>query len=178
MRHLKHKFILSIIILLISTIGYAQQNTNDYLIKVIRGEFDEVGVESGYVNLNGDTVISIGKYHYCYTDTLNNYAIVLKKGGSCIAIDKNEKELFEVFWYDNGPDYLVEGLFRIKKNEKIGYANKEGKIIIKPQFDCAFPFKNGKAKVSNKCKTVPDGEYHRWESESWYFIDKNGLKTN
>ncbi len=178
MKNLKQKFILLTIILLCSISGHAQQNINDFLFKIIKGEYDEVGVESGYVNLIGDTVIPIGKYQYCYTDTLKNYAIVLKKGGGCIAIDKNENVLFEVFWYDNGPDYLAEGLFRIKKNGKIGYANKMGKIIIEPQFDCAFPFKNGKAKVSNKCNTIPDGEHLRWESDNWYFIDKNGLKTN
>lgn len=178
MRHLKHKFILSIIILFVSIFGYGQQIKNDYLIKVFKGEFDEVGVKTGYVNLYGDTVIAMGKYHYCYTDTLRNYAIVLKKSGGCVAIDKNDNELFEVFWSDNGPDNIIEGFFRIIKKGKIGYANKEGKIIIKPQFDCAFPFKNGKAKVSNKCKTVPDGEHQLWESENWYFIDKKGLKIN
>ena len=178
MKHLKHRFLLSVISLFVSTLGFTQQHEKDFLIKVFKGEFDEVGVESGYVNLKGDTVIAIGKYHYCYTDTLRNYAIVLKKGGGCIAIDIKEQELFEVFWYDNGPDYIVEGLFRIKKDEKIGYANKEGKIIIKPQFDCAFPFKNGKAKVSNSCKTIPVGEYHKWESENWYYIDKEGIKAN
>ncbi len=102
----------------------------------------------------------------------------MKKGGECIAVDKNDRELYGVFWFDNGPDYFSEGLFRIKKDGKIGYANKIGIIIIQPQFDCAFPYKNGKAKVSNDCKAIPDGENNRWESEKWFYIDKTGKKLN
>lgn len=156
------------------TISGFSQLKDDYLIKVFKGKYDEVGVESGYMNLKGDTVIPFGKYYYCYTDTLKNFAIVLKKKGPLIGIDRNENELFEVYWSDNGPDHVAEGLFRIKKDGKIGYSDTNGKIVIKPQFDCAFPFEKGKAKVSNDCKTVPDGEYSRWISENWKYIDSNG----
>jgi len=167
-----------IIFLSLLTSCSALKQKNDYLLKVFVGEFDEMGVESGYVNMAGDTVIPIGKYHHCYTDTLRTFAIVLKKEGGFVAVDQNDAELFEIFGYDNGPDYIAEGLFRIIKNGKIGYANKEGKIIIKPQFDCAFPFKNGKAKVSNDCATVLEGEYSSWESEKWFYIDKTGKRIN
>jgi hypothetical protein len=90
---------------------------------------------------------------------------------------KNSKKttLYEVFLYDNGPDYPSEGLIRIVKNGKIGYANaKTYKIVITPQFDCAFPFENGKAKVSNKCQTVKEGEHSVWTSENWQYVDKKG----
>lgn len=168
--------ILGVLLFFLVIIGYGQYQKDDYLVKVFLGEFDEVGVESGYVNLKGDTVIPLGKYHYCYTDTLRNYAIVLKKSGGCVAINKNEQELFEVFWFDNGPDSVVEGLFRIKNNGKIGYANKAGEIVIKPQFDCALPFKEGRAKVSTDCRIIPEGEYSRWESSNWFYIDNRGNK--
>lgn len=178
MKNKKHSSLLiAIFIFILSAIGCSQNQKADYLLKVFKGEFDELGVESGYVNSKGDTVIAVGKYHYCYTDTLKYYAIVLKKGGGCIAIDKKDNELFEVFWYDNGPDYVEEGLFRIKKNGEIGYANIKGQIVIKPQFSCAFPFKNGKAKVSKNCSIVSDGEYKKWVSNKWYYIDKTGKKV-
>ncbi len=150
----------------------AEQPKEEYLIKVS----DEMDTKFGYINTSGDTVIALGKYAYCFTDTLKDYAIVMKNDGVCIAIDKNDNELYEVFLYDNGPDYLADGLFRIKKNGKIGYANEDGEIIIEPQFDCAFPFEDGKAKVSNECTTVQDGEYQSWESDNWIFIDKSGNK--
>ena len=53
--------------------------------------------------------------------------------------------------------------------------------VIKPRFAFGFPFENGKAKVTDKgeMKEVPgsDGEYHYWESDEWYYIDKNGQKS-
>ena len=39
--------------------------------------------------------------------------------GKIIGIDQNATKLFEVFKYDNGPDYLESGLFRIVRNGKI-----------------------------------------------------------
>lgn len=147
----------------------------DYLFKICNPS-DEA--ECGYVNSRGDTVIAIGKYEYCFTDTLEHMAIVLKKSGELMAIDRQERELFEVLWYDNGPDYFADGLIRIKKNGNIGYADEKGRVVIAPQFGCAFPFQNGRARVAMACKTVQEGEHSRWESEEWFYIDKSGRKTD
>ncbi len=135
----------------------------------------ELGDPFGYVNQKGDTVIPFGKYTLSYTDTILTYGILAEQGNNLIAINQQEEKLFEVFWFDNGPDYIQEGLFRILKNNKIGYADgKTGIVIIEPQFDCAFPFENGKAKVSNNCKTQVEGEHKIWTSENWFYIDKTG----
>ena len=93
------------------------------------------------------------------------------------------KELFYVFQYDNGPDKLREGLFRITdENGLIGFADSLGNIVIKPQFKFAFPFENGKAKVtlSGESKVVPGSkdEKHHWDSLDWYYIDTNGKILN
>ncbi|MCD6116147.1 WG repeat-containing protein [bacterium] len=147
---------------------------DDYLTKIYSGQYDAVGVPTGYINSKGDTIIPIGKYYYCYSDTIRNFGIVMEKGGRIIGIDKTDNELFDIFKYDNGPDYVSDGLFRIMKNGKIGYADMNGKIIIKPQFDCAYPFKNGLAKVSKKCITEKKGEYSIWKSNDWFYINKKG----
>ncbi len=95
--------------------------------------------------------------------------------GKWVIMDSQKTALYDVFIYDNGPDYPAEGLIRVVKNGKIGYADaKTYAIVIEPQFDCAFPFENGKAKVSNQCKTVKDGEYSVWESNDWRYVDKKG----
>ena len=95
--------------------------------------------------------------------------------GKWVIIDSNKEMRYEVFFYDNGPDFPSEGLIRVVKNGKIGYANaKTFAIVIEPQFDCAFPFENGKAKVSNNCKTVKEGEHSFWTSETWQYVDKKG----
>ena len=95
--------------------------------------------------------------------------------GKWVIMDSQKTTLYDVFIYDNGPDYPSEGLIRVVKNGKIGYADaKTYVLVIEPQFDCAFPFENGKAKVSNQCKTVKDGEHSVWTSDAWQFVDKQG----
>lgn len=95
--------------------------------------------------------------------------------GKWVIMDSQKKVVYEVFIYDNGPDYEAEGLIRVVKNGKIGYADaKTYAIVIEPQFDCAYPFENGKAKVSKQCKTVKDGEHSVWESDAWQYVDKEG----
>lgn len=128
----------------------------------------------GYYNKKGEFVIPFGKYDMCMTDTFRTYAVVLK-GTDFVVIDRQEQVLYQVFKYDNGPDFSVDGLFRIVQNGKIGYADaKTYQVVIQPQFDCAFPFENGVAKVSNNCKTEMEGEHSIWTSDDWKMIDKSG----
>lgn len=95
----------------------------------------------GYKNSAGEIVIPAGKYPMCFTDTFYTYAIVALETGDLVGIDRSEKVLYEVFNYDNGPDYPAHGLFRIIKGDKIGFADeKTGKIVIEPMYDCADPF--------------------------------------
>ncbi len=95
--------------------------------------------------------------------------------GKWVIKSSQKKTLYDVFIYDNGPDYAAEGLIRVVKNGKIGYVNaKTYRLVISPQFDCAFPFENGKGKVSNNCKTIKEGEYSVWESDAWQYVDKTG----
>lgn len=137
---------------------------------------DEATQKCGFKTPKGE-IVKPASYGFCFGDTLRHYAIVLIDG-KFTAIDKNFEPMYEVFTYDNGPDYIAEGLFRIKKDNKIGYADGEtGKVIIAPQFDCAYPFEAGKAQVSKNCTTRPDGEYMEWISNDWQYIDKSGKIT-
>jgi len=51
-----------------------------------------------------------------------------------------------------------------------------GKIIVEPQFKCAWPFENGVAQVSYNCSIIKDGELDLWKGGDWFYIDKNGNK--
>lgn len=87
------------------------------------------------------------------------------------------------FRYDNGPDYVREGLYRIVDDRgRMGYADTSGRVAIAPRFAFAFPFEGGKAKVTDtgQRKEVPGsgGEHWSWESDAWYYIDTTGRKTN
>jgi len=128
----------------------------------------------GYYNHKGELVVPFGKYALCLTDTFRTHAVVLKEK-EFVVIDRQESVLYQVFKYDNGPDFSVDGLFRIVQNGKIGYADaKTYQVVIQPQFDCAFPFEDGVARVSNNCKTEIQDEYSIWTSDDWKLIDKSG----
>lgn len=133
---------------------------------------------NGYNDFSGKAVIPAGKYAMCFSDTFFNYAIVQTLGGQFVLIDRQGKERYTIFNFDNGPDYPSDGLFRIVDQGKIGYADvKTYQVAIPARFTCAYPFENGVAKVSTDCSTKPDGEHQVWESEHWQYIDKTGKET-
>lgn len=86
---------------------------------------------------------------------------------------------FKPYQYDNGDDYVSDGLYRIvDKDGLIGYATEYGKVAIAPRFAFGFPFDNGRAKVTDTGHLEEvegsGGEYHYWKSDNWYWIDKTG----
>jgi len=175
---MKRNQALNIIVLLLLIIGLTGCRTaiknNDNLISFN----DTIKDQWGYKNQNEEIIIPTGRYARCITDTFKTYAIVVKQNSGFIAIDRQENVLYEVFPFDNGPDESSDGLFRILENKKIGYADStSGKVVIKPQFDCAWPFENGVAEVSIDCKTLPEGEHSSWISDHWVYIDKTGKRV-
>lgn len=153
-------------------------DTNNFLIRVSDSDNFQLGDQFAFIDKNLDTIISNKNYTGTLTDTLKYFAIVYDHKHGIIGIDRNDQILFEIFKYDNGPDYLKEGYFRIIRNGKIGYANKYGEIKIPCQFECAYPFKNGKAKVAYHCGTIKQYEYNVWKSDDWLYIDKMGNKVD
>lgn len=101
------------------------------------------------------------------------YCLIRQQDKGLVVVDKKGDEVYQVYYFDNGPDYAQDGLYRIRKNNKIGYADeKTGKIVIEPKYDCAYPFKNGKADVGVGCKTQDDGEHSWWVGGVWHVISK------
>ena len=82
---------------------------------------------------------------------------------------------YSVYQYDNGDDYICEGLRRIMdKSGKIGFADEKGNVVIIPKYAFAFPFENGMSKATYEGKSVAEGEYHRWVSPRWFYINHKG----
>ncbi|UZR99531.1 WG repeat-containing protein [Chondrinema litorale] len=156
----------------------AKQSNSALQEMLIRLPIDyEMGDEFCYVNAQGDTVIPVGKFLHSFSDTIIDYGVVVEQTeGSydLIAINPKGERLYKVYLFDNGPDYLIEGMFRIVKNDKIGFADSTGAIVIEPQFACAYQFSDGKAKVAFDCELEEDGEHSAMVSDNWIFIDKTG----
>ena len=145
-----------------------------YLIKVCNNSTQQCG----YVNQDGDTIITEMKYSKCFTDTIRTYGIGVNGDSEMVAIDRQGDILYKVYSFDNAPDEPSDGLFRIIINNKIGYADyATGEIIIEPKYSCAYPFKNGVAQVNMDCRAEFNGEHSLWQSAHWEYINKAGNKT-
>lgn len=156
--------------------------SSDSLIAITDEEYLQYGSRVAYVNLKGDTIIPFGHFAYFGTDTLIHFATVLEHPndtvfGRQIAIDRNQSILFEIVMFDNGPESFHDGLLRVLRNGKMGYANRFGQVVIPCIYDYAKWFDNGEAEVTFKAKEYIDMEEHRRvESDEWFKIDKKGNK--
>ncbi|SDR95005.1 hypothetical protein SAMN05216503_1490 [Polaribacter sp. KT25b] len=98
-------------------------------------------------------------YIFLEENSLKYFAVFGIKGeNGWSAIDSNENILFQVYNSVNGepsPDSLIENKIRIiNENNKIGFANEKGEIIINHQFEIVTSFRKNRAIFGNKCKKV------------------------
>ncbi len=118
----------------------------------------------------------LGDYYAAYTDTITRYGIVADP--DFVLIDRTGKHIYTIYPVDNGPDETSDGAYRIIEHGKIGYVDAlTSRVLIEPKFSCAFPFENGKAKVSFTCRKVaafPGDEHPTWQSDNWLYVDKQG----
>lgn len=147
------------------------------LIMISTWEQLKFGAPCAFVNSKGDTIIPYGKYHAWNPMNIYTYAIV-KSPDRVVGINRKGDVIFDAYlWGDAQLDDISEGLFRVKRNGKIGYANKIGEVIIPCQFECAEQFENGVAKVALECEYNMDNTEHvETKSDSWFYIDKKGNK--
>ena len=134
----------------------------------------------GYVNAKGDTIVDC-TFPFVYTDTISCIGFVADSSGAIRCINNKGDFLFNVFNYDNGPDYPADGLFRIvDENALVEFADTLGNVVISPRFKFAYPFKEGRAMVTDTGVLVVDSEgvdrHITWLSDKWYFISKKNDK--
>lgn len=93
-----------------------------------------------------------------------------------VAINRKKQVVYKPFIYDNGPDYVQEGLLRFVEQGKMGFVNEAGKKVIKAQFDFVFPFEKGRARFCNGCRSIKDGEHSMIDEKTgtWGEVDKKG----
>lgn len=107
---------------------------------------DSSGVELyGYRDSEGEIIIE-PMYRYGYSESFCNMAIVLNQRYEWIGINGQNQVVLFPFIYDNGPDYVEDGLFRFVEDGMIGFANLDGHKLIHAQFSFVFPFSDGYAK--------------------------------
>jgi len=101
-------------------------------------------------------------------------AAVFDEPGGWAYIDRKGAVVVRPVPFDNGPDYFREGLVRIVREGKYGFADRRGRVAIPPRFDFAEPFAGGRARVCVGCRAVSMGEHRAMEGGKWGVIDRTG----
>ncbi len=89
-------------------------------------------------------------------------------------IDHTGQVLVRPLVIDNGPDYFREGVARFRRDGKVGFFDRHGKIVIKPGYEFAMPFFEGRAAVCDGCAEVEEGEHRAVRGGKWGYIDAGG----
>jgi WG containing repeat len=94
------------------------------------------------------------------------------------AINKKKQILYKPFIFDNGPDYVQEGLLRYIEDGKMGFVDEAGKKMITAEYDFVSPFEGGVARFCNGCRAVEVGEHRQMDEKTgiWGRINKSGKK--
>ena len=100
------------------------------------------------------------------------------RGQTGVVINPTGEVVYHTYWFDNGPDYVEDGVFRMRNAKgKIGYADGfTGRMVIAPQYACAFPFENGVAQVALSGEVVREDEEHSVCVGDYFKIDKQGKR--
>jgi hypothetical protein len=82
-----------------------------------------------------------------------------------------------VFAFDNGPDYVSEGLRRYVANGKMGFVDATCHVVIPAAWDFVESFEDGRARVCTACVRERDGEHWRMVGGHWSVIDRTGREV-
>jgi hypothetical protein len=128
----------------------------------------------GYKSRNGVVVIK-PKYEMADTRIMRHAAFVVTTDFKIVVINQRDSVIMTPYIFDNGADYVRDGLFRFVENGKIGFADKRFKRVIPAQFDFANYFQGRLAAFNVGGKSVAFDDEHRvWSGGLWGFIDKHG----
>lgn len=78
--------------------------------------------------------------------------------------------------YDNAADDFVDGLARSPRNGRIGFVDERLELVVPREWDFAFPFEDGFARVCSGCAiTRAEGDEHSEVTGGrWGYVDRQG----
>ena len=133
--------------------------------------FEEGGLW-GYKDFAGQVVIQ-PQFHVAEKFSREGLAAVADDQ-SWAYIDTKGNIVIRPFVFDNGPDEFSEGLARFIAGSKFGFFNKQGRVVIMPQFDFAARFSQSLAAVCMGCRQHRMGEHSMTVGGKWGYISNQG----
>lgn len=141
-------------------------------LEVILTAFQASNGKWGFKNQDGETVI---KPNYLKANDF------YKEGIAAVAdtngwkyIDTKGKTVIRPYMEDKKLDVFANGLSRFYRNDKFGYFDLNGQIVIEAKFDKALPFSEGLAAVCTGCRRVTEEGVTRLVGGKWGYINING----
>lgn len=115
-----------------------------------------------FINKNGIAVLKLNPKYVTVEDFSEGFAVVgsldERLNPYWKIIDKKGTEVSPALYYS--PNKCKEGLFSVTKDDKWGFINSKGEIVVYPQFEFAWDFSEGLAGVQI--------------GKKYGFIDKSG----
>lgn len=126
----------------------------------------------GYKSSSG-TVLIPAKYSWAMDFSTYGIAPVLTNKG-WVFINTQGDELVTPFIFDNVPDEFSEGLARFVQDDKMGFFDQAGTIIVKARFDFLTPLYKGRAAFCQGCVKEYAGEHYTVVGGEWGCVDAKG----
>src|SRR5258708_31340715 len=126
---------------------------------------------------NGELIIKQQVLKQLRFDSLGLAAVRSETNGWMYVSRTGKVVISGVPTMDNWADTFHGGLVRVVRNNKYGFSNRKGQLVISAVYDGAMNFENGKAKVCHGCTTKcveQECEYHVLSGGEWFLIDTNG----
>jgi hypothetical protein len=100
-------------------------------------------------------------------------AIVFDEDGQTFVIDRRGHEVFRIDWDEIRPN--SEGLAAVRKDRKWGFVDRDGRVVIEPQYDSVTSFREGLAGFELGREDVNLGSGLTWSrSGPCGFLDRSG----
>lgn len=108
-------------------------------------------------------------------------ASVWSKGLGWMYANEKGKVLIEgVAAMDNGPDEFHDGLVRVERKGKCGFADRRGKLVVPPAYDGCLNFESKVARVCVKCRSEcadKDCEHRELKGGDWFCLNPYGSRV-
>lgn len=135
--------------------------------------FSDDDMQSGYRAPDGAVVIAPAFDHALPFNEHGVAAVHQDRGWWWI--DARGERLLRAYPYDNGPDYLSEGLARFVGDDgKVGYANGAAQVKIPARFDFSTPFTDGLAAFCQGCAAHEEDGHTTMRGGQWGLIAPDG----
>jgi WG containing repeat len=176
MRGNKKYFILTLVVILFALLASAETKVGSHKCVLPSQDFKEVD-NCIKVSNNGQLFI-VPQYLRQLSFGVNGLADIYSEEEGWMYVDRKGRVIISgVAEMDNGADVFHDGLVRFSKNNKWGFADVDGKVVVSAIYDGAMNFENGLAKVCNGCRSEcaeSNCEHHVFTGGEWSYINTQG----